>query len=197
MPRTGLTAEETRTRAVDLALAHMRRHGFDRVRLSDVARDLGVSHAALYAHFTDKAALLDAVTERWLEETRGVLDGVRQRSADPISKIEDWFVTLYRLKRERVLRDPEVYRAFDVAAALRKPFIVAHLTAIQEQLADLIKETEGALGSETPVSQAAFLYEALSSFLHPKLIAEHVEEDREPRLRRLLGIVLNGIATGS
>ncbi len=118
MPRTGRTAQETRTRAIDATLAHMRRHGFDRVRLSDVARDLGVSHAALYAHFADKAALLDAVTERWLAETRAALEEVRLRDGEPASGVENCFVTLYRLKRERVRRDPEAHRAFDVAARL-------------------------------------------------------------------------------
>ena len=40
--------------------------GVDKVRMSDVARDIGVTHAALYPHFADKAALLDAVTQTWL-----------------------------------------------------------------------------------------------------------------------------------
>ena len=32
----------------------------------DVARELGVSHGSVYRHFPSKAALRDAVAERWL-----------------------------------------------------------------------------------------------------------------------------------
>jgi hypothetical protein len=34
----------------------------------------------------------------------------------------------------------------------------------------------------------------MSPFLHPKLMAEHFEEDLEPRLKRLLATVLKGMA---
>ena len=66
MPRTGLTASEIRQKAIDATMARMREDGFDKVRLTDIARELGLSHAALYAHFADRTALLDAVSEQWL-----------------------------------------------------------------------------------------------------------------------------------
>ncbi len=53
MPRTGMTAQQIRAKAIDITLACMRKHGFEKVRLSDVAKDLGVSHPAHYAHFAD------------------------------------------------------------------------------------------------------------------------------------------------
>ncbi len=66
MPRTGLTSEQLKAKAIDCAIAQMKLVGFQRVTLSDIAKDLGVSHAALYGHFADKSALFDAVSERWL-----------------------------------------------------------------------------------------------------------------------------------
>ena len=60
MPKTGLSAAEIRDKAIEVTVEQMRRHGFDRVRLVDIAKDLGVSHAALYSHFADRRALLDA-----------------------------------------------------------------------------------------------------------------------------------------
>ena len=66
MPRTGLTAEEIKAKSIELTIATMRKEGFDKVRLTDIAKALGVSHAALYSHFKDKTDLLDAVSDRWL-----------------------------------------------------------------------------------------------------------------------------------
>lgn len=196
MPRTGMTAQEIRAKATDVTLARMRKHGFEKVRLSDVAKDLGVSHAALYAHFADKAALLDAVTERWLNETDAVLEQICLAKKDPLQKIQDWFLKLYEVKRERVLCDPELYRAYDLVAMLRKPFVITHLATVNRQLVMLVKEAGGALGGDTPERQATLLFEAMSAFHHPKLVAEHLEEKREPLLKRVLDAVLMGMGAG-
>lgn len=64
MLRTRMTTQEPHTRAIELTLVRMRTNGVEKVRLRDVARKLGVSYTALYAHFADKAELLDAVTEQ-------------------------------------------------------------------------------------------------------------------------------------
>lgn len=196
MPRIGMTAPVIRAKAIDITLAHMRRHGFERVRLSDVARDLGMSHAALYAHFADKAALLDAVTERWLNEVNATLEEICFLDKDPIEKIQAWFLKLYQSKRERVLCDPELYRAFDAAAALKKPFVVAHLATVNRQLLGLVEGAAGALGGNAPQRQATLLFEATSAFHHPKLVAEHFKENREPLLKRVLEALLIGMSAG-
>ena len=194
MPRTGKTAEETRASAIDTTLALIRKHGFEKVRLVDIAKELGVSHAALYAHFTDKAALLDAVTERWLSETNAVLDKVCRSQKDPRQKIQDWFVQMYQVKRKRVLYDPELYRAFDVAAATKKPYVIAHLAKVNQQLIELVKEASGTLGTDTPQRQATILFEATSAFHHPKLMGEHFKENREALLKRILNAVMVGMS---
>jgi AcrR family transcriptional regulator len=196
MPRTGMTAQEIRAKATDVTLARMRRHGFEKVRLSDVAKDLGVSHAALYAHFVDKAALLDAVTERWFNETDALLEEVCLAKKKPLQKIHDWFLKRYQIKRERALCDPELYRAFDVSAALRKPFVVAHLATMNRQLVGLVEEAAGRLGGDAPERQATLLFEAMSAFYHPKLVAEHYGEDRELLLKSVLDAMLIGMGAG-
>jgi AcrR family transcriptional regulator len=44
----------------------LRRYGPTKATVVDVARMLGVSHAAVYRHFPSEAALREAVTRRWL-----------------------------------------------------------------------------------------------------------------------------------
>ena len=57
-----LTAE----RILDTAEEVLRRYGPAKATVIDVARALGVSHGSVYRHFPSKAALRDAVVERWL-----------------------------------------------------------------------------------------------------------------------------------
>ena len=62
MPTETLTAELILEAAEDV----LRRYGPAKANVVDVARALGVSHGSVYRHFGSKAALRDAVTERWL-----------------------------------------------------------------------------------------------------------------------------------
>lgn len=54
----------TGERILDAAERCMVRHGVRRVSMSDVARQAGVSRGAVYLHFADRAALVDAVLAR-------------------------------------------------------------------------------------------------------------------------------------
>jgi AcrR family transcriptional regulator len=54
----------TRERILDAAEQCMARHGIRRVSMADVAAQAGLSRGALYLHFPQRAALVDAVLER-------------------------------------------------------------------------------------------------------------------------------------
>lgn len=192
MPRTGLSAEEIKTRATDVALARMRLLGVDKVRITDVAKELGVSHAALYAHFTDKAALLDAVTERWLCEIEQALAVVASAGGDPATRMHQWLVRLYQMKRKRALDDPEPHRAFDVAAALDKPFIIAHLNNLLRQLAGLFKEAGAKFDGDADLN-ARLIYTTTAAYHHPTLVAQTAHTDHEPMLRQIIKLTLLGM----
>ena len=62
MTESALTPEQILEAAEDV----IRRFGPTKATVVDVARALGVSHGSVYRHFASKAALRDAVTERWL-----------------------------------------------------------------------------------------------------------------------------------
>lgn len=196
MPRTGLTAQEIRVRAIEATLGRMRRHGFDKVRLADIAKDLGVSHTALYPYFADKSALFDAVTGQWLRETEAALTQACQSDRAAIERIEDWFLTMYRLKRDRISADPELFRAFDNAASSGKPAFLAYRARIIEQLSDLVKEAARWLDNAGAERKVALLMEGMVAFYHPKLLVEHYQEDRTPLLRDVLDALLRGAGLG-
>ncbi|MCX4571493.1 TetR/AcrR family transcriptional regulator [Streptomyces viridodiastaticus] len=52
-----------RTDLLDAAERRLRVHGVEQLSLRDLARDVGVSHAAPRRHFADRRALLDALAE--------------------------------------------------------------------------------------------------------------------------------------
>lgn len=192
MPRTGLTADELRDAALDAALLIMRDKGYGKTRMTDVARSLGVSHAALYGHFADKAALLEGVIARWLAEAEAEVAVALARPDPPREKIANWFLLRYRIKRQRALSDPEPYMAYVFASRGGTPFVAAHRARLHSELADLLAKAD--LGGE---AEAALLLEAMAAFHHPSLIAAWAQTDRAPVLLEVLEIVLRGLERGA
>ena len=196
MARTGLTPNQIQERAIDIAIDQMRRYGFEKVRVVDVAKELGVTHPVLYKHFADKDALFDAVSGRWLKVIEASLGAILSRKKDPIAKIHEWFLKLYQMKREKVLDDPELYKSFHFAANAKRPFYNDHLNKMFEQLTGLIKEAqaEKKLAKHSVEKTLRILLEATTGFHNPALIARHLHEKREPVLKQVLDAVIDGLS---
>lgn len=196
MPKTGLTSEQIKERAIECTVARMRKFGFEKVRLSEIAKDLGVTHAALYGHFSDKAALFDAVSERWLQDLDAKLEDVcaNKHKLAPLECMTQWFLTLHRAKCDKVRNDPELYRAFNFSAQIEKPFVRAHIQNMSSHLNELVEE---ALKQKLLRGQAKKLvplfFEATMSFHHPALVAQHMNEEREELLRDVLDALYKGL----
>lgn len=195
MPRTGLNPAEIKEKAIDLTISSMRENGFEQVRLVDIAKELGVSHAALYAHFKDKSALLDAVSERWLIQIDKDLEVICKKSKDPCEKILQWVLTLHHAKVQKVSNDPELYRAFNFSTEKEKPFTRLHMQTLHRQMTGLVREAiaKKRLRNADPEAMAAVIRESTMSFHHPKLVAQYLGEKREPLLRIVLDSVLKGL----
>jgi AcrR family transcriptional regulator len=196
MPKTGLTATELRDKAIDITIDQMRRYGFDRVRLVDIAKTLGVSHAALYTHFADRGALLDAVSERWINALEVSLQAICRKDKDPVAKIHEWFQKLHSAKRDKFLNDPELYKSFNAAAEHRKQFYTSHLAHANRQLTVLVEQAaaQGKLDKYPVGRTVALLLEATSGFHNPNLVAQHVHEKREQLLKQLLDVSIDGLS---
>ncbi|MBW4636302.1 MAG: TetR/AcrR family transcriptional regulator [Iphinoe sp. HA4291-MV1] len=65
MAQAERTAEETRELILATAEVHLRRYGYARTTISEIARACKMSHANVYRFFKTKADVMDAVVERW------------------------------------------------------------------------------------------------------------------------------------
>lgn len=196
MPKTGLTSEEIKEKTLQITEEKIRRYGFEKFRLTDIARELNVSHAALYNHFPDKAALLDAISERWLTCLDNTLKLITQKEAPPRRLIAEWFLKYHELKKAKVLKDPELYKSFNLAAELHKPFVARHLHNLREQLSSLVQRAiaAGECRGESPEKVVRLLLEATASFHHPQLVLDHKDEPRGPLLQELVEVLLAGLS---
>ena len=132
---------DTRERILDAAELMLRRHGPAKATVVDVARALKMSHANVYRHFASKAALRDAVAERWLDKVSGPLDAIVTGPGTAAARLESWVLALAAAKRAKVLADPELFAAYH---------------AIVEDAREVIREhVDELVGQSLPSSAAA------------------------------------------
>jgi len=70
----------SRDRILAAAEDVIRRFGPDKANVVDVARALGVSHAAVYRHVATKAELRELVAARWMDATMPPLRAIAAHS---------------------------------------------------------------------------------------------------------------------
>ncbi|RHX88384.1 TetR family transcriptional regulator [Leptospira stimsonii] len=197
MPRTGLTPEELYNKALDSTETEIRKNGVERLKLTEIARDLKVSHAVLYKFFSDKQALLDEVSKRWLDRIDRELERISAKE-EPVDEIlKEWFLTLHSMKRKKILMDPKLFGAFNLSAEKTRPFVVSHLATMSRLLEDLISKgmKSGTFSCTNAEEGARILFQGTAAFHHPRLVLESIEEERTPLLEKLLDTLISGLKT--
>jgi AcrR family transcriptional regulator len=125
-PRAGLTREQILDAAEDV----LRRYGPAKANVVDVARTLNVSHGSVYRHFPSKAALREAVAERFLSEMAAPLDQAQDARS--------WFDTLIATKRSRAQQDPELFATYVNLAHESGDVVRRHVDHLIDSLAAIV-----------------------------------------------------------
>jgi AcrR family transcriptional regulator len=120
----------TREQILDAAEDVLRRYGPAKANVVDVARALNVSHGSVYRHFPSKAALREAVAERFLESMAAPLEGVTDARA--------WFETLMATKRSRARQDPELFATYVSLAHESGDVVHRHVDHLIDSLAAIV-----------------------------------------------------------
>lgn len=130
----------TRERILEAAEDVLRRFGPSKATVVDVARALGVSHGSVYRHFPSKAALRDAVLERWLHRISDPLEAVvRGKQAAP-ERLRRWFDALVAAKRRKYLNEAELFATYAALAVDARDAVTAHVDTLVGQIARIIAD---------------------------------------------------------
>ena len=170
----------TRERIVATAEDVLRRFGPEKATVVDVARTLGVSHAAVYRHVKTKAELRDLVVQRWVDEMMPPLRALVARPGPAPKRLRQLFDTLIDIKRRRAAADPELFSAYRSLSAETQSVAAAHLDELVQLAAAIIRSgvEEGTFRHVDPVAASQAVLFATSRFHHPA----HALEWANPKL---------------
>ncbi|MGF1428103.1 TetR family transcriptional regulator [Kitasatospora sp. LaBMicrA B282] len=158
----------------------LRRFGPTKATVVDIARTLGVSHGSVYRHFPSKAALREAVTQRWLDQAHDSLQSITVETGPAGERLRRWLATLFAAKRKKALDDPELFATYLALVAEHSSTVDAHIATLTAQIAHIIQDGiwQGEF-SPVPVEVAArAVFQASAHFHDPAHAAEWADERR-------------------
>ncbi|MEZ0093655.1 TetR family transcriptional regulator [Streptacidiphilus sp. EB129] len=195
MADTALSTEQILEAAEDV----LRRFGPAKATVVDVARALGVSHGTVYRHFPSKAALREAVTERWLNRAHAALPAVATGPQAPDVRLRLWLRTLFEAKQHKALDDPELFATYTVLVEESSALIGEHLSGLEAQLGLIIGEGqhEGVFALDAdPLTLAHAVFQATAHFHDPVYAPGWSDPRAAEDLSVLTDLLLRGLRVG-
>jgi AcrR family transcriptional regulator len=185
----------TPERILDTAEEVLRRYGPAKATVVDVARALGVSHGSVYRHFDSKAALRDAVTERWLARVSAPLAEIATSSEPAPQRLRRWLDALIAVKRRKVLDDPELFATYHAIVDDAREVVAAHVAALTGQIERIIADgvAAGTFAPVDPKDAAAAIFDATARFHNPAHAAEWADPGIDAAFRRVWALIEAGL----
>lgn len=190
-----MTEALTAERILEAAEDTLRRFGPAKTTVVDVARSLGVSHGSVYRHFPSKAALRDAVAERWLRRICVPLHPVISEDTPAAERIRRWLWLLSTTKRDMARNDPELFATYYGLVAEIREVVSAHIETLVDLLARIVADgvRRGELAVEDPHGTARALLSATTRFHHPAHAAEWDDPNIDREFEELWALLRDGL----
>jgi AcrR family transcriptional regulator len=193
-------ATETLTadRILEAAEEVLRRYGPAKANVVDVARALGVSHGSVYRHFPSKAALRDAVTERWLASISAPLAAIAEEKGPAPRTLRRWLDLLVSSKRRKALEEPELFATYVELTADARDVVRAHVDKLVGQLERIVAEgiARGELETADVAAAARAVFDATARFHNPVHAAEWSDPGIDAAYEGVRRLVLAGLSHG-
>jgi AcrR family transcriptional regulator len=188
----------TPERILEAAEDALRRYGPAKANVVDVARALGVSHGSVYRHFESKAALRDAVTDRWLARIGTPLEKIAAADGPAADRLHRWLVALSKAKRKKTLDDPELFATYIALAGEAREVVDRHVDHLVGQIAVILADgrQSGEFAVEDPEATARATFDATSRFHNPAFASQWTDPGIDDALERVWVLLLGGLQQG-
>ena len=173
-----------------------RRHGPAKTNVVDVARHLGMSHANVYRHFANKAAIQDAVAAVWLKRMAAPLDEIVRSSSPAEERLFDWVRRLIKIKETAIQDDPELFATYNNLAESSRNVIAEHVEHLRAQLQVIVEDgvKNGEFNIKDPKAVARAVHEATTRYQHPFFVSR--PEKHSDGMEVVMKLLIAGMKAG-
>ena len=187
----------TPERILDATEEVLRRFGPAKATVVDVARALGVSHGSVYRHFPSKAALRDAVTERWLAKSLVPLAVIVVEEGPAPDRLRRWFDLLLSMKRSRAFDDPELFATYMELAKETRDVPRVHVDNMTEHVTRIISDgvARGEFTAADPAMVARAVLDATDRFHNPYHAPEWSDPGIDAAFEAVWSLILYGLGS--
>lgn len=191
-PRRVTKGARTRTALVDAAVVRFATSGYQRVSLSDIAGDAGVSPTAIYRYFEDKGSLFTAAVDA---DAEALVDVVRTRlRVDVGPALVDLLDLLTAGLVEAIEDHPLVARVLADRSSLTKRVLeLPSVLELRAEVAALLElgQAEGVVRASLDPAAAALALEAtvLNRVTELMTVGRDARDIFDDRWRAVVGLV--------
>ena len=170
----------------------IRRFGPDKANITDVAKSLHVSHAAIYRYFNGKSALWDAVTERWLAHMNANLEKIMHEEVPADAKLYRLLVDFAEAKRRSAIHDPEMFANYLKLAHGSTEVIKRSIEEGIRRIEGIIVQgiSEGIFFADSPHQAARAVYIATGAFINPNSFED---PNRRQDIESVIHLLISGL----
>lgn len=170
----------------------IRRFGPEKANISDVAKSLKVSHAALYRYYNGKTDLWSAVTERWLSNLHAPSKEILKEDNPADIKLFRLLEDFAEAKRRSRVNDPEMFANYLKLAQSSMDVIEKSIEDGINSIKEIIVQgiTEGIFFEEYPHQAAKAVYLATSAFIHPNSFED---PNRKQNIESVINLLIRGL----
>ena len=185
----------TPERILEAAEDALRRYGPAKANVVDVARALGVSHGSVYRHFESKAALRDAVTDRWLARIGAPLEKIAAEDGPASDRLRRWLIKLSKAKRKKALDDPELFATYMALVTNAREVVDRHVDHLVAQIARIIRDgiERDEFSVDDPEAAARAIFDATTRFHNPAFASQWSEPGLDDALESVWLLLLGGL----
>ncbi|MFJ9498163.1 TetR family transcriptional regulator [Brevibacillus centrosporus] len=187
----------TKEMILDAAEQVLRRFGPDKTSVVDIAKVLQVSHGTLYRHFPSKAALREAVTQRWLQGciSAPLEEIASETQGSATERLYRWLTTLRNSKKEYFTTDAEMFAMYASETEGSVEMVKEHAEHLVQQIARIVEQgiqsKELKPGNPETIARAIFL--ATSRFHHPAHAQDWLADEEEDDFQLVWELLLRGL----
>jgi TetR/AcrR family transcriptional regulator, transcriptional repressor for nem operon len=156
---------DTADQILDVAEQLVQRRGFNAFSYADVARELGLTNAALHYHFPSKAELGEGLLARYSIRFVGALGEIDESLADPLRKL-DAYAELYAdvLRKQRMCLCGMLAAEYETLSKGMRDAVTLFFEKNEKWLAEVLKQGRdtGTLNfTGSPLNQARSMVSSL------------------------------------